>query len=169
MITRRHQKEDAASEAVYSNCESYRYSLTQLWGPGQRLLCVMLNPSTATETQNDPTIERCERRARSAGFGALRVVNLFAFRATDPKRLSGTPDPVGPANDATLAESVAWSDLILCGWGQHGHLLGRAALVEAWLRGGGWPLYHLGLNKDGSPKHPLYIAYQRQPALWSRP
>ena len=67
----------------------------------------MLNPSTATEVQNDPTVERCERRARALGFGAFRVTNIFAFRATDPKVMRAEADPVGPANDAAIRDSAA--------------------------------------------------------------
>ena len=88
MIRRASQKGDAASEAVYSDCEAYRYSLTRIWeGAGQRVGFVMLNPSTATETQNDPTVERCERRARALGFGSFTVVNIFAWRDTDPRAM----------------------------------------------------------------------------------
>ena len=79
MITRSHIKDDAPSVAVYSDCERYRYALTRVWDPlGPRLSFVMLNPSTATEVQNDPTVERCERRARALGFGGFRVTNIFA-------------------------------------------------------------------------------------------
>ena len=86
MITRQHLKGDAESVAVYSPCEAYRYALTRVWNPaGRKALFVMLNPSTATEVQNDPTVERCERRARALGCGAFRVVNIFAYRATDPQ------------------------------------------------------------------------------------
>lgn len=107
MILRAHQKGDAASEAVYSDCQTYRYALTWQWAPGPRLLWVMLNPSTASELVNDPTVERCERRARALGFGGFRVVNLFALRATDPRALRLADDPVGPGNDPALAEGVA--------------------------------------------------------------
>ena len=96
MIERRFQKGDADSWAVYSDCEHYRYLLTRVWNPeGRRALFVMLNPSTATEYQNDPTVERCERRARTLGFGAFRVTNIFAYRATDPKVMRAQGDPVG--------------------------------------------------------------------------
>ena len=81
MITSSHIKDDAPSVAVYSDCERYRYTLTRVWEPqGQRLSFVMLNPSTATEVQNDPTVERCERRARALGFGGFRVTNLCLAR-----------------------------------------------------------------------------------------
>lgn len=167
MIIRHHQKGDAASTAVYSPCERYRYVLTRTWdAAGQKALFVMLNPSTATETQNDPTVERCERRARALGFGGFRVVNIFAYRATDPRVMRAQADPTGPGNDAAIAESALWADRIICAWGGHGAHLGRGAAVEALLRATGVPLWHLGLTMAGQPKHPLYIGYDRQPEPW---
>jgi hypothetical protein len=167
LITRQHRKGDADSMAVYSACGSYRYVLTRTWdATGPRALFVMLNPSTATETQNDPTVERCERRARALGYGSFRVTNIFAFRATDPKVMRAQADPVGPANDAAIADSAPWADRILCAWGTHGAHLGRGAQVEALLRATGRPLWHLGLTQAGMPKHPLYIGYDRQPEPW---
>lgn len=168
MITRHHTKGDAASVAVYSDCEHYRYLLTRVWAPGPKALFVMLNPSTATETQNDPTVERCERRSRALGCGAFRVTNIFAWRDTDPRRMRAAMDPVGPGNDAAIIDSALWADLILCAWGTHGAHLGRGAQVAALLRGTGQPLYHLGLAKAGEPKHPLYIGYDRQPERWAQ-
>ncbi len=169
MITRHFQKGDAASTAVYSPCERYRYLLTRVWDPaGEKALFVMLNPSTATEFQNDPTVERCERRARALGFGAFRVTNIFAFRATDPRVMRAEADPVGPGNDAAIRESAeAWSDRIVCAWGTHGAHLGRGAAVGALLRATGRPLFTLGLSKEGHPKHPLYIGYDQQPEPWA--
>ena len=166
-ITRAHLKDDAASSAVYSPCMDYRYLLTREWVPAQgRVLFVMLNPSTATEVQNDPTVERCERRARALGFGAFRVCNIFAYRATDPRVMRAAPDPVGPMNDTAIADSALWADQIICAWGTHGAHLDRGAQVEALLRATGQPLWHLGLSKHGHPKHPLYIGYSVQPVLW---
>ena len=99
MITRRHRQGDTESEAVYSGCELYRYALTRIWdADAPHVLFIMLNPSKATEIQNDPTVERCERRARRLGFGALRVMNIFAWRETDPKRLRAAAHPIGPDN-----------------------------------------------------------------------
>lgn len=171
MITRHHQKGDAASTAVYSDCECYRYLLTRTWDEGgTRALFVLLNPSTATEAQNDPTVERCERRARRLGFGAFRVVNIFAFRATDPKVMRAQADPVGPGNDTAILESLDWAGApwhrIICAWGAHGAHLGRGAAVERMLRASGHDLFHLGLTGAGAPKHPLYIGYDRQPERW---
>jgi len=168
MITRGFQKGDAASVAVYSDCEGYRYELTRTWDAVlPKALFVMLNPSTATEVQNDPTVERCERRARTLGFGAFRVTNIFAWRATDPKRMRAQADPVGPGNDAAIAAGAVWADRIVCAWGTHGAHLDRGAQVERLLRGTGRELYHLGLSLAGHPKHPLYIGYEVQPQLWT--
>ncbi len=167
MLTRTYQKGDAASQAVYSPCERYRYLLTRIWQPaGRKALFVMLNPSTATELQNDPTVERCERRARALGFGAFRVTNIFAFRATDPRVMRAEADPIGPGNDAAIADSAAWADTIVCAWGTHGAHLGRGAQVARLLRATNHDLHHLGLSKHGHPKHPLYIGYDRQPERW---
>ena len=103
MITRSHTKGDAPSVAVYSDCERYRYALTRVWDQSaSRVVFVMLNPSTATEVQNDPTVERCERRARSLGFGGFRVTNIFAWRDKDPKNMRMAKAPVGPENDTTI-------------------------------------------------------------------
>lgn len=167
MITRSHLKGDAQSTAVYSDCEKYRYQLTRIWDPaGRKALFIMLNPSTATEVQNDPTVERCERRARALGFGAFRVTNIFAWRDTDPRKMRAATDPVGPQNNTTIAQGCDWADQILAAWGTHGAHRGRGQEVETLLRAAGLPVYHLGLSKAGHPKHPLYIAYAQQPQPW---
>jgi hypothetical protein len=166
MITRSFLKGDAASEAVYSDDETYRYLLTRVWAPGPKALFIMLNPSTATEVQNDPTVERCERRARTLGFGAFRVTNIFAYRATDPKVMRAAADPVGPGNDAAILQSLDWADQVICAWGNHGLHLDRGARVRALLQATGRPLLHLGLTGQNQPKHPLYISYDQQPERW---
>ncbi len=168
MITRHHQKGDASSTALYSPCERYRYVLTRTWAPADpKAVFVMLNPSTATEIQNDPTVERCERRARALGFGAFRVVNIFAFRATDPTVMRAEADPIGPENDAAIHGSALWADRIVCAWGSHGAHLDRGRQVERLLRALDRPLWHLGLTQGGQPRHPLYIAYACQPERWA--
>ena len=167
MITRTHIKDDAPSVATYSDCEIYRYALTRTWDDnGARVNFLMLNPSTATEVQNDPTVERCERRARALGFGAFRVTNIFALRATDPRDMRAAADPIGAGNDAAILEAADWATQVVCAWGTHGAHMGRGIAVEALLRPTGVPLLHLGLSKAGHPKHPLYISYTTQPEPW---
>ncbi len=149
--------------AVYSGCERYRFGLRRVWDAGKpQVLFIMLNPSTATELKNDPTIHRCETRARDMGYGGVMIANLFAFRATKPEDLKKAKDPVGPANDQILLQ---WHDLAgttIAAWGVHGAHLGRAADLAAKLGA----MTHLGLTKGGHPRHPLYVSYKTQPADW---
>jgi len=168
MITRSHTKGDTNSIAIYSDCERYRYALTRVWKfEASRLVFVMLNPSTATEVQNDPTVERCERRARTLGFGSLQVTNIFAWRDTDPKKMRTAKDPIGPDNDKTIMEACSWGDQIIAAWGTHGAHLGRGVQVKQILRSTDKPVFHLGISKGGHPKHPLYIAYSQKPEIWA--
>ena len=168
MIERHFLKGDAQSSALYSECEAYRYALTRVWAAeGRRVLFLMLNPSKATEVQNDPTVERCERRARALGYGGMRVVNIFAFRATDPRDLKAAADPAGPDNDRAIRDGVLWADEVIAAWGAHGAHLGRGAAVAALLQGDAGRVFHLGLSKAGHPRHPLYIAYTRRPEPWA--
>lgn len=154
------------SEAVYSDCERYRYALTRTWEPAKpRLLYIMLNPSKATEVANDPTIERCQRRAVALGYGAFRATNLFAWRETSPERLKKRRASEGRDNMATLCEAANWADTILCAWGVHGTHRDQGARVLAALDG--HPLHNLGLTKQGHPRHPLYVGYSVQPLPWS--
>ena len=167
MITRSHTKGDAPSTAVYSDCERYRYSLTRVWDPaGRRVNFVMLNPSKATEVQNDPTIERCERRARALGFGGFCATNIFAWRDTDPRNMRAAADPVGTENDTAIVDAAERADQVIAAWGTHGAHQQRGPAVEQMLRKRGITLHHLGLSKAGHPKHPLYIAYVQHPLPW---
>ncbi len=169
MISRSHQKADAASVAVYSDCEAYRYLLTRVWEPeGRKALFVMLNPSTATEVQNDPTVERCERRARALGVrGISGGEHLCLSRDRSARDANRRLTLSGRQNDAAILESIGWADQIICAWGGHGAHLGRGAEVRHLLSGTRTPLFHLGLTKDGQPKHPLYIAYTEAPRAWT--
>lgn len=166
MIIRRHAKGETQSEAHYSSNGAYRYRLDRRWGGGRAVLFVMLNPSTATELANDPTIERCERRARMWGHGALSVVNLFAYRATRPRDLMRAADPVGPDNDAQILTAAQEAGLILCAWGVHGVFQGRDKSVEHLLRDQGLALHALAWTAGGTPRHPLYLPYVQGPQAW---
>ena len=125
----------------------------------------MLNPSTADEVKNDPTVERCEVRARTTGYGGLIVVNIFAWRSTDPNALYKLDDPIGPENDDAIRWAALNSEMVVCGWGTHAGRLGaRGREVKAILDKARPGCAHaLQVNADGSPKHPLYIAYSKLP------
>jgi hypothetical protein len=134
----------------------YRYLLWREWEPGgRRIAFVMLNPSTADATTNDPTIRRCIGFARSWGFGALDVVNLFAYRATYPLELRNAADPVGPENDQYILDASKRADVVLLAWGNHGTLLDRDREVLR-LLSGRRDLLCLNVTNAGQPRHPLY-------------
>jgi len=144
--------------AHISDCGSYRYNLYRCWDRSKPFMAfVMLNPSTADASEDDPTIRRCMSFAKRENCGGIEVVNLFAYRATDPKQMKSVIDPVGPENDAYLHE-VAMDDnkYIVCAWGAHGSHRGRDKEVLKLLDIGS-TIRHLGLTKAGQPKHPLYL------------
>ena len=156
--------------ALFSDDGMYRYCLSiRQFSPHHRMLnFLMLNPSTATERVNDPTVERCERRAWAMGYDEVIVTNLFAFRATDPAVMLAAADPVGD-NDRWILGIARNADKVICAWGTHGNHRGRAAEVLAMLRGGGCAdkLHYLTLCQDGNPGHPLYVPYETKPVLWT--
>lgn len=167
LVSRTHETSDCRSEAIYSACGAYRYRLTRLWDDGApRLAFVMLNPSTASEKVNDPTIARCEKRARLLGFGGLDVVNLFAFRATDPSVLRAAEAPIGPDNDAFLSRACAEAQMVLAAWGVHGRHQGRDVQALPLLTAHPRKLHTLGLTRHGLPRHPLYVSYAQRPQPW---
>ena len=148
--------------AEISSCGTYRYTLTRKisdssWWGTRKILFIMLNPSSADATKNDPTIRRCISFAEQQKCSNLTVVNLFALRATDPKELIKHSDPVGPLNDTRIAEIVAnhdpIHDIIVAAWGSHP--FAKERVVEVIDRFG--PFLCLGKTKDGSPRHPLYV------------
>lgn len=149
--------------AIFSPCGRYRYRLWRHWSDGPSITWVMLNPSTADATSNDPTVERCCRRARTAGFGAIQVVNIFALRSTDPDALYASEDPVGPDNDQAILSAAAESKEIVCGWGNHGRLNDRGQAVLSLLENAGVKAKALLLTRAGQPGHPLYVAYAVTP------
>lgn len=152
--------------AYFSPCRRWRYSLTRnldtLDGEG-RVTFVGLNPSTADETTDDPTIRRCIRFARDWGYSQLKMVNLYALRSTDPKGLWLVDDPVGPENDHELSLCFGGSDLIVAAWGANARADRLAQFAETF---GGWRFHALGLTKDGAPRHPLYMRADSQPFVY---
>ena len=153
--------------ATFSECERYRYALWRQWNDGPTVMWLMLNPSTADETDNDSTVERCQRRAITMGFGRMVVCNIFAYRATDPKDMLAAEDPIGPENDQAILEQAQKADQVICAWGNHGSHLGRSRAVVGLLRQAGIPLHCLELNVPGEPKHPLYVGYDVRLQKWT--
>lgn len=152
------------SGARFSPCKRYRYALWRVWDASKPVATfVMLNPSTADEVDNDPTVERCQRRALALGMGGLRVANIFAWRSTDPAALYSLDDPIGPGNDEAIVEACRDAGVVICAWGTHGKLLERGDAVARLLLAQGIAPMCLQVNADGTPKHPLYVGYSIQP------
>jgi hypothetical protein len=150
--------------AEFSKCRQYRYSLWREWDDSLGYLMVVgLNPSTADESTDDPTIRRCIGFAKQWGYGALCMVNLFAIRATDPKVMLKHPDPVGADNDMYIRNLSHNADLVLVAWGAHGTHMNRGAKVNSMIHQN---TFCLGVTKTGQPKHPLYIKADFEPILY---
>jgi len=143
--------------AIFDTSGTYRYTLWRAWSPYYpRIAFILLNPSTADEHKNDPTIRRCLSFARAWNFGSMEVVNLFAYRATYYRELFKANEPIGTENDRFLLQALERCSTIVLGWGARGTFLERDRQVMSLLSGRNH-LYCLGITKNGQPRHPLYI------------
>ena len=143
------------SGATLSPCGTWRFQLWRRWDDRPPAAFIMLNPSTADASADDPTIRRCIGFARRWDCGGIVVANLFAFRATDPDALASAADPIGPHNDAFIVEAARRGEVVVCAWGAHAEARGRDRAVANVLAGR--DLRCLGTTKDGHPRHPLYV------------
>ena len=156
--------------AVLSDCGQYRYHLLRKWDEGRSLVFVMLNPSTADAEKDDPTIRRCIAFAETLGYGAIEVINLYAYRATKPAVVTAAASvsldaldalAAGPDNDDMLAKVAEGAMLGACdvcaAWGAMAAKLSRAEHVERFFRNVGVTLLCLETTQDGHPAHPLYL------------
>lgn len=144
--------------AYISDDGVYRYTLTRTWDAHRpQILWIMLNPSTADASVDDPTIRRVIGFSDAWGYGSAVVVNVFALRSTDPAALKTHPDPVGPENDDVLRREAEQRDFAVCAWGAHGGIRDRHVAVLDILHSRGCFPMCLGITKAGMPKHPLYM------------
>lgn len=160
-----------APTAVWSKDDAkiYRYRLgwpilDSPFKTPRRVLWVMLNPSTADEFKLDPTLNRVRSFSRDQAYATwFEVVNLFAFRATNPEELRKSSDPVGPENDLHIAAAAREADQIWVGWGANAFAEQRARHVMLMLREiTREPIWCLGLTQGGEPRHPLYVEAKQQ-------
>lgn len=142
-------------EAFFSDCRQYRYSLKIVWGSQKLCAFIGVNPSTADQYRDDPTLRRCRGFAESWGCGGLIMLNLFALRSTDPRVMKWHDSPIGERNTTRFLSD----QLSLCAgphiaaWGNHGRHMRRDREVSGCIAN----LLCLGTNEDGTPRHPLYI------------
>lgn len=149
----------------------YRYSLERWWDDARpdSLAVIGLNPSTADANVDDPTIRRCVDFADQLGFGGLVMLNVYAFRATDPKVMLGATarDTIGPDNDRILMSYLAAMPWAVCAWTDHVSIARRDDLL-AMFTGVGCEPRVFGLTKNGAPRHPLYLPRGAVPVRWER-
>jgi len=176
MVARRYIISDRQANmkysAIMSDCQNYRYVLWRVWEGGRindmqhptnYVVFIGLNPSTADAVDDDPTIRRCIRYARDWGYGGLCMVNLFAYRATDPKDMKKAKDPVGPDNDFWLDSVSKGANMMVAAWGAQGIFRDRAREVRQLLL---CDLFYLAMTKDKQPRHPLYLKASLEPQRW---
>ncbi len=154
--------------AILSPCRLYRYELWRRWSDAPAAAFIGLNPSTADELVDDPTIRKCIAYAQRWGYGALCMVNLFAFRATQPRDMMAAADPIGPENDKHLRSLALRSlevggPLVIAAWGTGGIFHDRAKQVQSFIPN----LHTLKRNQDRSPSHPLYLRGDLYPFLFT--
>lgn len=158
-----------AQGARISLCQKYRFDLRRFWGSAPYCLWIMLNPSTADARVNDRTISKIMGFSNRWGYGGLVVVNLFAFRATDPDELLLADDPVGPNNDHYIMSWATKPEIrdVYVGWGSYGGIKGRGLQIGRALHAAGVEMKCLFINENGHPKHPLYVANDTVPKVWT--
>ena len=140
--------------ACFSECRKYRYMLSVTWDEDKEAaLFIGLNPSTADEFKNDPTVRRCIGFAKSWGYGSLWMGNLFSYRATDPKDMMREKSPIGLQNDEWLLKMNRYASISMACWGSLGNYLNRDQEVIGLIK----RLHYLTLTKGGLPGHPLYL------------
>lgn len=164
---------DDSSGAIFGgDREQYRYLLWRQhpFTEERQVTFVMLNPSTADENVLDPTLRRCWSFAQNWGYNRMEVVNLFAYRATNPDdMIAQGAEALGPDNDWFIRDSAIRARLVVCGWGVNASPA-RAVRVATMLRGAQKkPLHHLRLTKSGAPGHPLYLPLTAKPVAWEVP
>lgn len=155
--------------AVFSDDGVYRYRLERRWSPGFTVAWVLLNPSTADADTDDPTLRRIVGFSRRMGFGRAVVVNLYAYRATDPRELWRAADPVGPDNDRHLRDAMAMHEAVLA-WGANARPERIARFMEIHRRApGAGHLHALATTAAGQPRHPLYLRGDLVMQRWRMP
>lgn len=169
---KRQREQRLERKTIFSPCRQYRYTLWRSWADDLfvnrtkegYVMFIGLNPSTADETLDDPTIRRCMDFTKRWGYLTLCMTNLFAWRDTDPRAMKKVDWPIQPKHELPPGENDKWlcamargAALVVAAWGRDGNHLGRAQEVINLFCLNGVKLHHLGLNDDGTPKHPLYL------------
>lgn len=165
--------EKTISSAILSECGRYRYLLTRTWDSQKApVTFLMVNPSKADASINDNSIKKCMTYARFWGAGGIVVVNLFAYRSTEPTKLRRIEHPesepkLRALNDWHILQAVQKSQVTIAAWGLNGTFKDRDVEVKQLIKEkANRSLHYLKLSKDGHPCHPLYLPADLKPKLW---
>tara|TARA_Y100001970_G_scaffold277689_1_gene382283 strand:- start:468 stop:947 length:480 start_codon:yes stop_codon:yes gene_type:complete len=152
------------SGAKFSNCRKYRYTLWRTWDDSKpKVMFLGLNPSTADEVNNDPTVTRCINYAKVWGYGGMFMMNIFAFRTTYPVELKKAKNPIGKDNDKWIKEISLSVDKSIGAWGNDGKFLDRSKSIKNIVKN----LHCLKVNSSGEPAHPLYLKADLKPIKYN--
>ena len=157
-------KENIKSKCVFSKDKKHRYYLERLFNNNNKpkmLVFIMLNPSVADLEANDPTVERCQRRATFLNYDGFIVLNVFSYRSTCPKRLFSSPDHTREKNLSYIEKITKKHNNVICAWGNHASFKEGSLNVRNVLRKNNVKAMALDVNKSGEPKHPLYVSYKK--------
>lgn len=149
--------------AYISDDQLYRYTLWRRWGQSSKYACFIgLNPSVADAYIDDPTLKRCIDFSKSFGYDAVCLINLFAYRATNPQDMKKVSEPIGIENDKVIKLVTSYSEINIAAWGTLGIFKNRNLEVQDMIDN----LHYLKLTKDKHPSHPLYLKKDLLPKLW---
>jgi hypothetical protein len=161
--------EDSVLQAKFSDCNRYRYELSEIWDSTKPMVFwVLMNPSVANLEYSDPTLIKTGKYARAWGYGGQLIGNVHAYRATDSTEMLLVGDPVGPENDEALLNMAKWADIIVLAYGMPPKKLSERGEYVAKLLANTYDLHCLKLNLDGSPSHPLYLPGSLHPLKMNR-
>ncbi|TWT58932.1 hypothetical protein KOR42_23190 [Thalassoglobus neptunius] len=154
--------------AVYDRAtREHRLWLSRVWDEQLPIVAYIgLNPSTADERHNDPTVGRLQKRAKKLKYGGFIMLNAFSLRSTDPRGLKSVAEPNLPENDEFIRHGCEVADTVVCCWGTHAKLFDRHSELIELLRRLGKPVHYLGETLEGFPKHPLYLPYRAGFVQW---
>ena len=151
-------------DAIISTDKKYRYSLSRIWNEKLPLVAfVGLNPSTADDKIDDPTLIRCIAYAKKWQYGGVYMINLFAYRATEPSEMKNAIEPVGEENTEHIKKVISNVDKVICAWGNDGAFLNQNKMILSLIE----TPYCLKVNKTGEPAHPLYLKKTLEPIFYN--
>lgn len=143
--------EDTGAE--FSPDKKYRYLLWRIWDKNKPMVMFIgLNPSTANESVDDNTIKRIRRIATNLGYGGIYMTNCFPYISTDPNQLNEFGNTT--YNDQVLYDTSIKAKDIIFAWGNFKVVKTKGRDIELKIM---FPnAIALQINKNGSPKHPLF-------------